>query len=83
MLVSRISQKVEQYIIYHIIISLAIESILCIVAGKCCKVRGLSSPYLTKPSHPQDFISNSPYYLLYSSGDVGLENLVLDQLIFP
>ena len=27
--------------------------------------------------------NNSPYCLPYSSGDVGLENLVLDQLIFP
>ena len=29
----------------------------------------------------QDLISNSPYCLPYSSCDVSLENLVLDQLI--
>ena len=33
------------------------------------------------PLTPQDFISNSPYYLPYSSCDVSFENLVLDQLI--
>ena len=37
----------------------------------------------SKPFDSQDLISNSPYCLPYSSGDVGLENLVLDQLIFP
>ena len=31
----------------------------------------------------QGLISNSPYYLPYSSCDVSLENLVLDQLIIP
>ena len=31
----------------------------------------------------QDLISNSPYCLPYSSCDVSLENLVLDQLIIP
>ena len=31
----------------------------------------------------QDFISNSPYCLPYSSCDVSLEDLVLDQLIIP
>ena len=30
-----------------------------------------------------DLISNSPYCLLYSSCDVGLENLALNQLIIP
>ena len=31
----------------------------------------------------QDLISNSPYYLPYSSCDVNVENLVLDYLIIP
>ena len=31
----------------------------------------------------QDLDSNSPYCQPYSSGDVGLENLLLDQLKFP
>ena len=35
------------------------------------------------PFHPQDLISNSPYYLPYSSYDVSSENLLLDQLIIP
>ena len=37
-----------------------------------------------KPFTPsQDLQSNSPYCQPYSSGDVGLENLLLDQLKFP
>ena len=37
-----------------------------------------------KPFTPsQDLHSNSPYCQPYSSGDVGLENLLLDQLKFP
>ena len=36
-----------------------------------------------KPCNSQDLFSNSPYCLLYSSCDVSLENLVLDQLIIP
>ena len=35
------------------------------------------------PFNSQDFISNSPYCLPYSSYDVNLENLVLDQPIIP
>ena len=35
------------------------------------------------PFHSQDLISNSPYYLPYSSYDVSSENLVLDQLRIP
>ena len=35
------------------------------------------------PLNSQDLISNSPYFLPYSSCDVSLENLVLDQLIIP
>ena len=35
------------------------------------------------PLNSQDLISNSPYCLLYSSCNVSLENLVLDQLIIP
>ena len=35
------------------------------------------------PFHSQDLISNSPNCLLYSSCDISLENLVLDQLIIP
>ena len=35
------------------------------------------------PFNSQDLISNSPYCLLYSSCNVSLENLVLDQLIIP
>ena len=31
----------------------------------------------------QDLIHNSPYCQPYSSSDVSLENLVLDQLIIP
>ena len=39
---------------------------------------------LMKPFTPsQDLHSNSPYCQPYSSGDVGLENLLLDQLKFP
>ena len=34
-------------------------------------------------SNSQDLISNSPYCQSYSSCDVSLENLVLDQLIIP
>ena len=37
----------------------------------------------SKPFNSQDLISNSPYYLPYSSCDVSLENFVLDQLIIP
>ena len=37
-----------------------------------------------KPFTPsQDLHSNSPYCQPYSSGDVDLENLLLDQLKFP
>ena len=35
------------------------------------------------PFHSKDLINNSPYSLPYNSYDVSLENLVLDQLIFP
>ena len=35
------------------------------------------------PFHSQDLISNSPYCLPYSSCDVSMENLVLDQFIIP
>ena len=36
-----------------------------------------------QPLNSQDLTSNSPYCLPYSSYDVSLENLVLDQLIIP
>ena len=36
-----------------------------------------------QPFNSQYLVSNSPYCLPYSSCDVGLENLVLDQLIIP
>ena len=36
-----------------------------------------------QPLNSQDLISNSPYCLPYSSYDVSLENLVLDQLLIP
>ena len=36
-----------------------------------------------KPFNYQDLTHNSPYCQLYSSSDVSLENLVLDQLIIP
>ena len=39
--------------------------------------------YIPYPFNSQDLISNSPYCLPYSSCDVNLENLVLDQLIIP
>ena len=35
------------------------------------------------PFNSQDPISNSPFFLPYSSCDVSLENLGLDQLIIP
>ena len=35
------------------------------------------------PCNSQDLFGNSPYCLLYSSCDVSVENLVLDQLIIP
>ena len=35
------------------------------------------------PFNSQDLISNSPFFLPYSSCDVSLENLGLDQLIIP
>ena len=35
------------------------------------------------PFKSQDLIINSPYCLPYSSYDVNLEDLVLDQLIIP
>ena len=38
---------------------------------------------ISQPFNLQDLISNSPYCLPYSSCDVSLENLVLDQLIIP
>ena len=37
----------------------------------------------TKSFNSQDLTSNSPYYLLNSSCDVSLEDLVLDHLIIP
>ena len=37
--------------------------------------------YIT--AHSKDLISNSPNCLPYSSTDVSLENLVLDQLVIP
>ena len=37
----------------------------------------------TETFNSQDLISNSPHCQSYSSCDVCLENLVLDQLIFP
>ena len=36
-----------------------------------------------KPFNSHDLISNSPYCLPYSSYEVSLENLVLDQLVIP
>ena len=39
--------------------------------------------FIPKPFNSQDIISNSPYCLPYSSCDVSLENLALDQLIIP
>ena len=36
-----------------------------------------------KPLNSQDLIHNSLYCQPYSSSDVSLENLVLDQLIIP
>ena len=36
-----------------------------------------------KTFNSQDLISNSPYCLPYSSYEVSLENLVLDQLVIP
>ena len=36
-----------------------------------------------KPFNSHDLTSNSPYCLPYSSCDVSLKNLVLDQLIIP
>ena len=36
-----------------------------------------------QPFNSQDLVCNSPYYLPYSSCDVSLENLVLEQLIIP
>ena len=36
-----------------------------------------------KPFNSQDLISNSPYCLPYSSYEVSLEDLVLDQLVIP
>ena len=38
---------------------------------------------MSQPFNSQDLISNSPYCLPYSSCDVSLEYLVLDQLIIP
>ena len=38
-------------------------------------------PYITAHFNPKDLISNSPKCLPYSSTDVSLENLVLDQLV--
>ena len=50
--------------------------------------RGLIESGMTLVVHielfnTQDLISNSPYCLPYTSCDVSLENLVLDQLIIP
>ena len=39
--------------------------------------------HITMVLNSHDLISNSPYYLPYSFGDVSSENLVLDQLIIP
>ena len=41
------------------------------------------NPCDLNPFNSHDLISNSPYCLPYSSCDVSLENLVLDQLIIP
>ena len=55
----------------------------------CLTVKSLSSwwpfPLFTwpKPFNSQDFISDSPYCLLYNLFDVSLENLELDQPIIP
>ena len=48
---------------------------------KFCLDKVLIRPKLM-PSLP-DVISNRPYYLPYSSFDVSLDNLVLDQIKFP
>ena len=50
--------------------------------------RGLIESGMTLVVHielfnAQDLIGNSPYCLPYTSCDVSLENLVLDQLIIP
>ena len=39
--------------------------------------------HITMVLNSHDLISNSPYCLPYSFGDVSSENLVLDQLIIP
>ena len=41
----------------------------------------LLSRKFVEGSRAQDLISNSPYFVSYTSRDVSLENLVLDQLI--
>ena len=47
---------------------------------RCRKKKDYHKPY---PFNHQDLISNSPNCLPYSSYDVNLENLVLDQLMIP
>ena len=61
-------------------------SLLSLQAGKQenSHWHSIYSLLLMKPFTPsQDLHSNSPYCQPYSSGDVGLENLLLDQLKFP
>ena len=53
---------------------------LSLSTGPCTMVVNLK---LCWSSNSQDLISNSPYCQPYSSCDVSLENLVLDQLIIP
>ena len=54
----------------------------CYFLFKVIKYAGLAHAVFW-PFHPQDLIRNSPYCLLYNSYDVGMENLVLDQLMIP
>ena len=55
---------------------------LWILAKKWTHEPFSSRPFTLKLFNSQDLICNSPYYLPYSSCDVSLEDLVLDQLIF-
>ena len=44
---------------------------------------GMYGRQKVKPFNSKDLVSNSPYCLPYSSYEVSLENLVLDQLVIP
>ena len=56
-----------------------LENLQMQFSGKNCKMHALINPFTPEIS----VNNNSPYCLLYKSCGIGLENLVLNQLIIP